>query len=318
MEQINYGFKKSSIRRALHNKISDWLKSITDETLAEEMAKGIIVTGGAIPSMLLGEKVRDYDIYFKTIELAEKVANYYVNEFNLTTKQAIADGAKPDAIPVTPEIRRTKVVNCKGEEEERIMIFIKSAGVAAESTSPYRYFEQLHPDKAEEFIDTLAKSKKDKRPYRPVFMSQNAITLSDGVQVIIRFFGDAAGIHRNFDYVHALSWYDYYNNHLELNQKSLECLLSRTLMYSGSLYPVASIFRAKKFIERGWRISAGQLLKIMWQLSELKLSDPQTLHEQLTGVDAHDMMQLVNALKDTDPDKITGAYVAELIDRIFD
>jgi 5,10-methenyltetrahydromethanopterin hydrogenase len=74
----------------------------------------------------------------------------------------------------------------------------------------------------------------------------------------------------------------------------------------------------KKFLERGWRITAGQQLKIMWQISELNLADHNVLREQLTGVDALFMQELINALRDVEPQKLTSTYVAEIIDRIFD
>jgi hypothetical protein len=95
-------------------------------------------------------------------------------------------------------------------------------------------------------------------------------------------------------------------------------MLARNLIYNGSLYPVASIFRAKKFIERGWRISAGQLLKIMWQLGEINLKDMEVLQEQLTGVDQAYMYQLIEALKGVNPDKLNSAYIATIIDKIFE
>jgi len=90
------------------------------------------------------------------------------------------------------------------------------------------------------------------------------------------------------------------------------------LIYKGSLYPIASIFRMKKFLERGWRITAGEQLKIMWQISELNLKNRYILREQLTGVDMAYMWQLIEALKNVESDKINSTYVAEIIDRIFD
>jgi hypothetical protein len=311
------GLKKSSVRRVINRKVTDWLSSIEDEKLRELAARDVVVTGGCISSMLMGTKVNDYDIYFKTMDTTEAIARYYVDKFNLTCKPTSAVGTEKTAVP---EIRRTNVVNCKGEDEPRVMIYIKSAGVAAEDQDTYKYFESLRPDAAAEFADSLVKDKKDKtKPkYRPILMTQNAITLSDKVQLIIRFFGDPIHIHRNFDFIHATCWYEHTPQELVLPPKALELMLSKTLEYNGSLYPIASIFRSKKFIERGWSITAGQLLKIMWQISELNLKDWNVLQEQLTGVDAAYMQQLVQALQNVDADKINSSYVAEVIDRIFD
>lgn len=154
--------------------------------------------------------------------------------------------------------------------------------------------------------------------YNPIFLSQNAITLTDKFQIIIRFFGEPEQIHNNYDFEHAMNYYDYGTNELVLKLEALECLLSRTLIYRGSLYPIASIFRMKKFIERGWRIGAGEQLKIMWQISEIDLSDPNILMEQLTGVDMVYMRALIEALKGMSQEKINAAYVSKIIDKIFD
>ena len=54
-----------------------------------------------------------------------------------------------------------------------------------------------------------------------------------------------------------------------------------------ALYPIASLLRIRKFIERGWRITAGQMLKIIWQLQDVNLSDPAVMREQLTGAWCH-------------------------------
>jgi hypothetical protein len=142
--------------------------------------------------------------------------------------------------------------------------------------------------------------------------------LSHKVQLVIRFYGEPDKIHSNYDFVHAMCYWDHAKEHLELPAEAMEALLSRTLVYKGSLYPVASIFRAKKFIERGWRINAGQLLKIMWQISEIDLTEFEVMREQLTGVDMAYLWQLTEALKDVDPQKINASYVATIVDRIFD
>lgn len=321
MSEIHYGRKRKGIAIELKKKISEWLDSIKDPEVRLAAKNDVIVTGGSIASMLLGEKVNDYDVYFRTYETTLKVAKYYVNEFN-KANDLTTDGNAREYKPVVKEETRE---NIKGESEKRVILWMQSAGVAAEEQGEYSYFESLPPAEAAEFMAStmmdMAKAEeeaKKKDPYRPVFMSENAITLSDKVQLVTRFYGEPTEIHSNYDFVHAMCYYDHKADKLEFSAEALEALLSRTLVYKGSLYPVASIFRAKKFIERGWRITAGQLLKIMWQISEIDLTKPSVLREQLTGVDMAYMWQLINALQDVDPEKINSVYVAELIDRIFE
>src|SRR3546814_2013322 len=43
--------------------------------------------------------------------------------------------------------------------------------------------------------------------YRPVFVSTNAITLSDKIQIVLRFYGEADAIHENYDFVHCTNYW---------------------------------------------------------------------------------------------------------------
>jgi hypothetical protein len=318
MEGIRYGRKRNGIRRDLKKKVEHWLESITDEEVRKAAAKDVIVTGGAIASMLLGERVNDYDVYFRTKDTTEKIALYYCNQFIELNKDR-----NKSCNDYKPQVRLQEIVNIKGETEERVVIWMQSAGVVGEDQSEYLYFESQNPDVTEEFAESLlnqlgSDSKDPSAPsYRPIFLSANAITLSDSVQLVTRFYGEPDKIHNNYDFVHAMSYYDYAKDELHLPASALESLLSRTLVYQGSLYPIASIFRMKKFLERGWRISAGQQLKIMWQISEINLKDPHVMREQLTGVDQAYMWQLIEALKTVEPEKIDSAYVSTIIDKIF-
>jgi len=305
MSDIRYGRKRSGIKRELNRKINDWLSSIEDEELRKAAEKDVIVTGGSITSMLMGERINDFDLYFRTFETTKQIAEYYVSKFDGNLK---------------PEVQVQDKLNIKSEEEHRVVIWIQSAGVASEKSTKYQYFETLGEDEVIEYTESLITESQDtiKPKYRPVFLSENAITLSDKVQLITRFYGEPNEIHDNYDFVHAMCYWDHRNQDLVLPAEAMEAMLSRTLIYRGSLYPIASIFRMKKFIERGWRITAGQQLKIMWQISEIDLSNWDTLKEQLTGVDMAYMFQITEALKDVPSEKIDSSYVAVIIDKIFD
>lgn len=315
MQELHYGRKRSGIKKEIQVKLKDWFSTIEDESLRKLVEKNTIVTGGCIASMLLGEKINDFDIYFRDKHTTKLIAEYYVNKFNEANKIEVAEGV----VNYQPTVKEDNVTNCKGELENRILIYMKSAGLASEEQVEYDYFEtHSSDDKLQEFVESLDASDKDfGNKYRPVFLSQNAVTLSHRIQLVIRFYGEPTEIHRNYDFQHAMCYYDAGTDALVLPAEALECLLSRTLIYKGSLYPICSVFRAKKFIERGWRISAGQLLKIMWQISELDLKDMKVLREQLTGVDAMYFHQLVSALREVDSSKIDSTYIATIIDRIF-
>lgn len=323
----NAGMKASTVKLVLKKKMENWFESISDQALVKLLKRDTIVSGGAIASMLAGEKVNDYDIYFRTKETALACAKYYVDLFNATNGQLSTTAMRS----CNPQVKLDTRENIKGEKEERVIIYMKSSGVASEDQEEYRYFEREAEVSADAFMDSLNTSPADtveelvtivkdkKNPYRPVFFSENAITLSDKVQVVVRFFGSPDEIHENYDYAHAMCHYDYNSNSLTLHPEALEAILSRTLIYKGSLYPIASIFRVRKFIQRGWRITAGQLLKIIWQINEIDLKNPVVLREQLLGVDQAYMHQLLRALETKDASvKIDATYLAKLVDEIFE
>jgi hypothetical protein len=327
------GMKKSTIKLVLQNKIKDWLLTVPDTKVSEAIERDVIVSGGAIASMLSGEKVNDFDLYFKTYETAKLVAEYYITIFNNTKGEL-----KSKAIAsCNPQLREEVRKNIKGVEEKRIIVYMKSAGIAAENQSEYRYFEGEDETASDEFIESLGQENplddsdplelaqetselvKDKKAkYRPVFFSENAVTLSNKIQLVTRFHGDPAQIHENYDFVHSMCHYDFQANDLVLHSEALEAILSKTLIYRGSLYPVASVFRTRKFINRGWRITAGQLLKILMQISSVDLKDPKILREQLIGVDQAYMHQLLRALESSDAARVDITYLAKLVDEIFE
>lgn len=331
------GFKASTIRKLLKKKIDEVCESITDPDIKTIFKRDAIVSGGAIASFLQGDQPNDYDIYFSNIETTERVAKYYVDKFNEAVgKLTTAPGVK-DYVPV---VRREKRVNIKGNEEERVVIFMKSAGVAGESQEVYDYFEGRADEITDDFVASLTegatvmgntpdvfqavsaikeelREAKEKLPYRPIFLSDNAITLANRVQLVIRFYGSPADIHVNYDYAHAMCYYEAGEGKLTLPSEALQAILSKTLIYKGSLYPVASIFRVRKFLKRGWNISAGELLKIMFQLSKIDLSNHIVLRDQLIGVDAAYMNQLVNLIKANDG-KVDQAYLVKIIDEVFE
>lgn len=313
--------KAKTIKKVIRAKIDEWLASIEDESVRELASKNTIITGGCLASMLLGEKVNDFDIYFKNRDAALAVAKYYVSRFKSVNAKGI-----PCAIYVDEA------------KADRVRIVVKSAGIATEEEvdEPYSYFEGGPDERGAAFVgevmsdpgeiedtyneleEKALETEDDGKPkFRPVFMSTNAITLSHRIQIVLRFYGEPDEIHKNYDFVHCTNYWSSWNDELTLRQDALESLLSRELRYVGSKYPVCSVIRLRKFIRRGWTVNAGQILKMLMQISELNLTDYETLQDQLTGVDAAYFVQLLGRLKENDPEKVNAAYLVEIIDRLF-
>ena len=74
--------KTSKSKKHLNNKLRDWILNIDDENIKKIIKDNVIVTGGAIVSLLTGEKLHDYDVYFRTKEACLAVATYYVGKWN--------------------------------------------------------------------------------------------------------------------------------------------------------------------------------------------------------------------------------------------
>lgn len=302
--------KAKTINLVIQKKVNEWIATLPEE-LQKKVKNNIIVTGGCIPSMLLREKVNDFDIYFRTNRVAYDVACHYVRLFK--------EGSKHDI-----------ETQWDSKPEGRVKIVVKSAGVASE-TDPgeYKYFEMQPPDEAgtyasevfndieeaHEGAESAAINEEDEK-YRPVFLTTNAITLSNKVQLIFRFTGSANEIHKNYDFVHCTNYWTPACG-LLLQRDALESILTKELRYVGSKYPVCSIIRMRKFINRGWTINAGQIFKMIYQCGELDLNDLNVLEDQLTGVDVAYFMEVIRALQKKDSERVDKAYLMEIIERIF-
>lgn len=281
-----------NIKKSLNAKIEDWLKSISDAEIVKTIRESAIITGGAIVSMLNNEEVNDYDVYFRTKEACIKVATYYADLFNKTHSTKVS-------IVVT---------------DERVQCFIKSRGIAADEG------ETGITDETEPYVESPTIN--DEKPkYRPVFFSTNAISLSDKIQLVIRFYGSPEDIHKNYDFVHCTCCYSFFDNELTLPARALEAIINKELYYIGSKYPICSIIRTRKFISRGWTINAGQYLKMCLQVSELNLKDLNVFKDQLAGVDSayfNAAIEQIEKMKEKNPDlNIDNEYLFEVINRIF-
>ena len=346
---------KRIIKSIIKNKLNKWLETIDDEKVRSLAKQNTILTGGAIANMLLNEDVKDFDLYFRDKKTTLAVANYYVNKFNEkhkdrknklggNAKAYVLDGEmlKPDHkgnmdfIDKSSEMAKEfanqgdlKTRMIAGCTPDRVKIIVRSDGVAVDDEHK-EILEQPFEDviEAMEAADQLNEkaledsgAKAIKEDHHPVFLSTNAITLSGKVQLVVRFYGEPEEIHKNYDFVHCTNYYDLGKEKLELFPAALECLLNKELRYVGSKYPLCSIIRTRKFIKRGFHINAGQYLKMCFQVSQLDLTDIDTLEDQLVGVDSAYFMILIDALRkkaESDPHySVEESYVASIIDKIF-
>jgi len=340
--------KAKTIEKDILSTITKWALSIENKELQDLAINEAVVTGGCIASMFLQDPVNDYDIYFKNISTTFKLTCYYVekmkqtssaplairitydspNDANLALKTSIGSGciaignyeSEQDyeseyhkegfwdnklILKVNPDTftKPQDQISDFLDNANRVEVFVKSSGLA----------ENDDLDQHEHSVEENGK-------YRPVFLSSNAITLSDKIQLVIRFIGTPAQIHESYDFVHATNYWTAKEG-LVTNSEALEALLAKELVYRGSKYPLASIFRTRKFIKRDWNLHIGNYVKMAMQLNEFDLNDLATLEEQLTGVDSLYMHSIISAIKskrkDDESFKFNSLYVCELCDRMM-
>lgn len=360
------GLTTVAIQGIIRRKVAEWLASITDVELRTYLRDKIVVSGGCIASLLRGDRVNDYDIYFTERDAVIRISTYYLKLFAANPPRHLTDKG---AVKMYVDTSLS----------ERIRIVIKSVGVASADGDggTYEYFEASPPADAVDYADKVTQGiaqdtseqrlgneireateydpgvpdagdtaytdlvektvldseppkqtgpgAKEKNRYRPVFISGNAITLSDQIQLCIRFYGTPAEIHSNFDFVHCTNYwkseviYDRLAGTLVTNKEALESLLAQKLVYIGSKYPLCSLFRTIKFKGRGWTVSSAVQLKPAYQFAQLDMNDINVWEDQLIGVDTAYYAEIIAMLrKDKEDGKaIDGAYVIALIERMF-
>lgn len=304
--------QKKSIQKVMRKKFRKWTDTIDDRKVKELVLENSVITGGSIVSLLLGEPVNDFDVYFTDRKTVEAVARYYVSQYKEKRKEE--DAFCNMGVDVT-EAGRVKIVIYSEGVEGEIGIETEQDPAVEESDDNVERLSGLFQELKEE--------DEEKVPYEPVFFSTNAITLRNKIQVVLRFYGKPKEIHENFDFEHCKCYWQSKgligNDKLFLRKSSLECIIGQELRYNGSLYPVCSLIRLRKFLKRDWKIHAGHILKMCYQVSQLNLNDIEVLEEQLTGVDFFYFQELITKMqKRQDEGKdITESYLAEVIDEIF-
>lgn len=319
---------KKTVEQIIRKKMKQWTDELP-KTLRQDVMNNILVSGGAIASLFRQEPVNDFDIYFKDMDVLIRLCEYYKEQYGTPD---LLDGRK--IMEYVADNIQERFNNSKYSAHEYIQKEqYKRFGPMGDMSAAFVQIMNLSDDRVRmltpaggylvEYKDKKGKDipEEELDKFRPVFVSPNAISLSDKIQIVTRFTGTPEQIHANYDFIHATNYWDFENG-LVLNLEAMTCLLTSELKYQGSRYPLTSILRMKKFVNRKWKINAGEVLKIMIQISKLDLEDPNVLEEQLIGVDVAYFSRLVHIIrgmytKDQDF-KLTKEYLWDWIEKVFD
>lgn len=307
--------KKSTIKKILSSRFESWLGTFEDEDLRERVRHNSIVTGGCITSMLLDEEINDIDVY---ITCPSTLFDYVKREI----------GRWNDFNSVS-----TKVKDVHQRKDGSVYLeFVDPSEGVGKIGLDGRYEDEgkTNNDSSASFLDFdiegFEAPENFNLEYFPIYLSQNAIYLRGDIQITMRFTNSIEEIHDKFDFVHATNYWLPGTNELHLNPEAVESILTKSLKFKQSQFPIAALMRVRKFIERGWTINAGEMFKIVLSIYELDLFDFEEdiiyrvnlpeLENQLQGVDVSYFAHLIQKFKDGRITKRSDMmnYLSEIFD----
>jgi len=100
-----------------------------------------------------------------------------------------------------------------------------------------------------------------------------------------------------FDFTVCMGAYDFNAQEFLLDENFLKHLAQRKLVYNiNSQYPFASLYRAIKYIKKGFKISGIEMLKIGLKCNSIQINNFKELRKQLMGIDTLFLKELTDKL----------------------
>lgn len=161
-------------------------------------------------------------------------------------------------------------------------------------------------------IDEKMQANKKKSPsnWGLLCNSPNALTYKyDGVviQVISKFCDvnslvynpnlSATDLIESFDFTVCMGALDYKEQKFVLYENFLQDVCQRKLVFNvKSAYPVCALYRVSKYINKGYKISGGEAIKLALSIHNLEMNNYKDLKEQLLGIDTVDFIDITESL----------------------
>jgi hypothetical protein len=318
------------IAAKLDRVFSKWVSSIENDEVRTIASEHSYIAGGAIVSLFLDEKPKDYDIYFDDFTSMLKIINYYVNKYNaaiespcpLQDSNCIKMYFNEEQIK---DIGYQKLETLNVNNYSSILEYIEFCSDTADSKKIFFSDLENMKDKSLTLRGYQVGTIYNKDASKVIkYFSSNAISLPGKIQLVMRLYGSHEVIMNEFDFEHCKCIYDqksYRQDRIKVGDNTLEAILNRELVYTGSKFSLSSFFRIKKYIKRGWSINAGQMLKIAFQMNKLDLENVGVLKDQLTGVDLLYFDNFISQMKDHmeehKMDKVDETFLFDLVEKIF-
>jgi hypothetical protein len=245
-----------------------------DKSFCNDFIRDTYLTGGVIASLKQNtdkpadEVINDFDIYFKNKTTLIKLVKFYLEKYHRFGRQA---NEKIDCIKDIGLIYRDIEGN-EYSEDQYIADDNQKIFISLSIPDEYKQLQQHH-----EYRKWL--TDKDSLSY----ITHHSLSIGK-FQIILRFVGEPEEVHKYFDFEHAKGVYDLYSGKLHVPQNVELAILKKELIYTGSIYPIKSILRVKKFLQRGYSIKHIYLLKMIFQVYRTNITNPKVLEDQLMGV----------------------------------
>ena len=178
----------------------------------------VMIAGGAIRSVFANEKIKDYDLYFKTKKELLEVKSHISKDFDLVS------------------------------ETDNAYTFSKNNAIIQIIRMPEMILE------------------------------------------------DPQHIIDQFDYSICMGIYDIKQRKFILGETFLEDIARKELRYNIGRYPLASLFRIRKYLQRGYYISGTEIIKIGLAINNLNMRTYGDLKVQLQGIDTLFLRELTDKL----------------------
>lgn len=117
------------------------------------------------------------------------------------------------------------------------------------------------------------------------------------------FFDDSEDLIKSFDFTINMAAYDIKTDMLYMHKDFIDHNIERKLVYNeDTIYPIVSMHRAIKYMQRGYNFSGYEQVKIALAINNLMMKDYRDLKVQLQGIDTS-VFQLITDKLMENPDR---------------
>lgn len=156
----------------------------------------------------------------------------------------------------------------------------------------------------------------------PKFTTDNALSYKVNrirIQLIQFYFGEPADVFDKFDFTICMAMYEWHTRKFHFHDRFLEHLARRDIVFHHHTeYPICSMYRLKKFMEKGYRVRGVEFIKVGLAINNLHMEDYQDLRKQLEGIDTMFLTNVTDALMRTPEKKYEINDAIQLIDDTLD